>query len=158
MSAPEQRKERRLGLHNIVPKKGSKHSSVRVGRGHGSGIGGTSGTGHKGAQSRSGYSKTRDYAGGQVPMTRRTPKRGFTNVFRVEFHPINLDRLNRFPDGTEVTPAALVEAGLVDGRRPVAILGKGALERRLTVKAHKFSAAAKAAIEKKGGAAEVLPR
>lgn len=147
-----------MGLHDLRPKEGSKRRRRRVGRGRGSGRGKTAGRGTKGAQARAGYSKMVDYEGGAVPLSRKVPKRGFKNIFRVPYRPIHVERLNRFPDGAEVSPETLRVVGLHDGRFPVAILGQGTLERRLTVKAHKVSPAARAAIEAKGGTVEILAR
>ena len=146
-----------MDLSNLKPAAGAKHSKKRVGRGEGSGSGVTAGRGHKGAQSRSGYASKRGFEGGQMPLHRRVPKRGFHNPFRVEYAVVNLDTLaERFDDGAEVTPEALVERGLVANRRPVKVLARGEVGKRLTVKAHKFSGKAAEKIAAAGGSAEVL--
>lgn len=146
-----------MELSNLTPKKGATKDRKRVGRGPGSGHGKTAGRGHKGALSRSGTRRRRNFEGGQMPLVRRLPKRGFTNVFAREFAIVNLEQLERFPAGTEVTPELLVAEGVVkklgDG---VKVLAKGQITRPLVVKAHKFSAQAKAAIEAAGGRCEVL--
>jgi large subunit ribosomal protein L15 len=142
-----------------VKKSGKGHRRrKRVGRGMGSGSGKTCGRGHKGAKSRSGYSRAPTYEGGQMPLFRRLPKRGFSNIaFAEPVVAVNVDALNRFRKGTEVDPAALREAGLVNGRvRRVKILGRGELKKELTVRAHAFSASAREKIEGAGGQAEVL--
>ena len=130
----------------------------RIGRGMGSGSGKTCGRGHKGAKSRSGYARAPTYEGGQMPLFRRLPKRGFSNVrFAEPVAAVNVEALNRFRKGTEVDPAALREAGLVRGGvRRVKILGRGELKKELTVRAHAFSASAREKIEKAGGQAEVI--
>ena len=130
----------------------------RVGRGIGSGSGKTCGRGHKGAKSRSGYSRSHVYEGGQMPLFRRLPKRGFSNAaFADPVVSVNVDALNRFRKGTEVDPAKLREAGLIKGRiRRVKILGRGELKKELTVRAHAFSASAREKIEGAGGQAEVI--
>jgi large subunit ribosomal protein L15 len=130
----------------------------RVGRGIGSGSGKTCGRGHKGAKSRSGYSRGHTYEGGQMPLFRRLPKRGFSNAaFAEPVVSINVEALNRFRKGSEVDPAALREAGLIKGRvRRVKILGRGELKKELTVRAHAFSASAREKIEGAGGQAEVI--
>lgn len=146
-----------MELSNLTPKAGATKNRKRVGRGPGSGHGKTAGRGHKGALSRSGTRRRRNFEGGQMPLVRRLPKRGFTNIFAKSYAVVNLGQLERFPAGTEVTPALLVAEGLVrklgDG---VKILAKGTLTRALVVKAHKFSAQAKAQIEAAGGRCEVL--
>ncbi|GAB4244693.1 MAG: 50S ribosomal protein L15 [Acidobacteriota bacterium] len=144
-------------LHELTRSRGANKDKKRVGRGPGSGLGVRAGRGQKGQKSRSGYSQKVGFEGGQMPLYRRIPKRGFKNPFAKQYAVINVQQLNRFEDGAEVTPEAVVQAGLVkrirDGLR---ILGEGQLEKRLTVKAHHFSAAAKAKIEAAGGAVEVL--
>ncbi len=146
-----------MGLHNLRPAAGSRRNRKRVGRGPGSGLGKTAGRGHKGAKSRSGYSAKRGFEGGQMPLHRRLPKRGFVNIFRKEFRTINIDRLNGFEAGTEVTPETLLAAGLVrKGKQDVKILGNGELKVALTVKAHKFTGAAAKKIEAAGGKVEIL--
>ena len=147
-----------MGLDKLKPADRSKFKKNRVGRGPGSGLGKTSGRGHKGAQSRSGYHFKRGFEGGQMPLHRRVPKRGFTNIFRTEYDVVNLDQLEKvFDTGATVTVESLREHGLVSSRTSlVKILARGELTKALTVRAHKFSAAAKAKIEAAGGTAEVL--
>src|SRR6266540_2575569 len=131
-----------MDLSNLKPSQGSKHSKKRVGRGQGSGQGAQAGRGHKGAQSRSGYSKKRGFEGGQMPLHRRVPKRGFHNPFRTEYAVVNLDTLaERFDAGTVVTPELLRERGVVasGGGKPIKILARGEMSKSLTVRAHKFS-------------------
>lgn len=144
-------------LHELTRSRGANRDKKRVGRGPGSGLGVRAGRGQKGQKSRSGYSRKLGFEGGQMPLYRRIPKRGFKNPFAKQYAVINVQQLNRFEDGTEVTPEVVVQAGLVKRIRDgVRILGEGRLEKRLTVKAHHFSAAAKAKIEAAGGAIEVL--
>ena len=147
-----------MDLSNLKPADGAKHSKKRIGRGHGSGQGTQAGRGHKGAQSRSGYSFKRGFEGGQMPLHRRIPKRGFHNPFRIEYSVVNLDAIaERFDDGAEVTPQALHEKGLITRvRRPVKVLARGEVSKKLTVKAHKFSGKAEEKIKAAGGTAEVL--
>jgi large subunit ribosomal protein L15 len=147
-----------MDLSGLKPPKGAKHGSKRVGRGQGSGLGKTAGRGHKGAQSRSGYRRKRGFEGGQMPLHRRVPKRGFHNPFRVEYAVVNLDTLaERFEPGTVVTPDLLRERGLVrESGAPVKILARGELDKALTVRAHKFSGKAAEKIAAAGGAAETL--
>jgi large subunit ribosomal protein L15 len=147
-----------MELHDLHPAPGAKKPRKRIGRGPGSGTGKTAGKGHKGQKSRSGYSRRFGFEGGQMPLVRRIPKRGFTNIFRVEYQVVNLRDLERvFADGDEVTIEALVENGLArGGKRLVKVLGDGDLAKKLTVKAHKFSASARAGIEKAGGTCEVV--
>ena len=145
-----------MKLHDLSPAPGSKHSRKRVGRGPGSGTGKTAGRGHKGQRSRSGYSQRFGFEGGQMPLVRRVPKRGFTNIFRVEYSVVNLSRLADF-DG-EVTPETLLAKGLVRAKRPVKILGDGEFDKALKISAHKFSKSARAKIEAAGGSCEVLER
>jgi len=150
-----------MRLHDLKPASGSKHRRKRIGRGPGSGRGGhTSTRGQKGQGSRSGSSTRPGFEGGQLPLARRLPKRGFNNKpFSIEFIPVNLDSLNHFDDGSSVDENALREAGLVNGRGDgVKILARGELDKKLTVKATAFSAAAKAAIEGKGGVCEVVSK
>ena len=144
-----------MNLNELQPAAGSRHVRNRVGRGTSSGNGKTAGRGQKGQKARG---KTRlGFEGGQMPLYRRIPKRGFTNISRKEFAVVNLSKLNSFADGAEITPTQLIEAGLVKNQKSgVKILAVGQLEKKLTVKAHKFSAAAVAAIEQAGGAAEVI--
>ncbi len=140
----------------LSPAPGSKKGRKRVGRGDGSGHGTYSGRGCNGQKSRSGYRMSRGFEGGQLPLFKRLPrKRGFTNIFRTEYSIVNIDRLNMFEEGSEVTPERLVAAGVVKTlRRPVKILAEGDMEHPLVVKANKFSAAAKAKIEAAGGKVE----
>lgn len=147
-----------MELHDLKPAPGAKRGRKRVGRGPGSGSGKTAGKGHKGQKSRSGYSRRYGFEGGQMPLVRRLPKRGFTNIFRVEFQVINLRDLERvFADGDAVSPEALLEKGLVRrATQPIKVLGDGDLTKKLVVQAHKFSAAARTGIEKAGGSCEVV--
>lgn len=146
-----------MKLHELTYTKGAKKASKRVGRGIGSGTGKTSGKGEKGQKARSGGGTRLGFEGGQMPLYRRIPKRGFNNVNSVKYAVVNLESLNVFADDTVVTPTLLVEAGLVtkelDG---VKILARGELSKKLTVKAHKFSQKASEAIVKLGGKAEVI--
>lgn len=146
-----------MDLSNLHPAPGSRKPRKRVGRGTGSGLGKTAGRGHKGRKSRAGGNSPRGYEGGQMPILRRLPKRGFRNPFRTEYAIVNLGALARFEAGAVVDPVALIAAGL-GGKAgtPIKILGNGALDRRLTVKAHAFSASARAAIEAQGGTVEVV--
>ncbi|WHY86476.1 50S ribosomal protein L15 [Neobacillus novalis] len=145
-----------MKLHELKPAEGSRKERKRLGRGIGSGQGKTAGKGHKGQNARSGGGVRLGFEGGQTPLFRRLPKRGFTNVNRKEFAIVNLDTLNRFEDGTEVTPELLIETGVVSNEKAgIKILANGTLEKKLTVKAHKFSSAAKEAIEAAGGTTEV---
>ena len=146
-----------MSLSNLKPPKGAKQGTKRRGRGHGSGLGKTAGRGHKGAQSRSGYKSKRGFEGGQMPLHRRLPKRGFFNLFRVEYEVVNLDTLeDRFEAGTLVTPELLEERGLVSGRGPVKVLARGELAKALTVRAHKFSGKAAEKIVAAGGTTETV--
>ena len=146
-----------MKLHELQPAPGSRKERTRVGRGIGSGKGKTSGRGQKGQNARSGGGVRLGFEGGQTPLFRRLPKRGFTNINRKEYAIVNLDKLNRFEDGTEVTPELLLETGVISKLKSgVKILGKGQIETKLTVKAHKFSASAKEAIEAAGGKTEVI--
>lgn len=146
-----------MKLHELKPAEGSRKVRNRVGRGIGSGNGKTAGKGHKGQNARSGGGVRLGFEGGQTPLFRRLPKRGFTNINRKEFAIVNLATLNRFEDGTEVTPELLLETGVIsklnDG---VKVLASGAVEKKLTVKAHKFSSSAKEAIEAAGGTVEAI--
>jgi large subunit ribosomal protein L15 len=147
------------GVHDLAPAVGATHYKKRVGRGPGSGHGKTAGRGHKGQRSRSGYRHQRGFEGGQMPLHRRVPKRGFTNIFRVEYDIVNLgDLADRFEAGASVTPETLALVRLARKSRPVKILGDGELKKALNVSAHKFSASAKARIEAAGGRCEVLVR
>jgi len=141
----------------LKPAAGSKHSKKRVGRGHGTGQGTQAGRGHKGAQSRSGYKFKRGFEGGQMPLHRRTPKRGFHNPFRVEYAVVNLDTLaERFEAGTVVTPELLRERGVINGAGQIKVLARGDMSKKLTVRAHKFSGKAAEKIAAAGGAAETI--
>jgi len=146
-----------MRLHELRPAEGAKKSPKRIGRGTGSGWGKTAGKGHKGQNSRSGGGTRPGFEGGQMPLYRRLPKRGFTNIFAKEYTCINVDRLNIFEDGTEVTPELLREIGMAkrvnDG---IKILGNGNIEKKLTVKANKISKAAAEKIEAAGGKVEVI--
>src|SRR5712671_2648002 len=146
-----------MDLSNLKPAAGSKHSKKRVGRGHGTGQGTQAGRGHKGAQSRSGYKSKRGFEGGQMPLHRRVPKRGFHNPFRKEFEVVNLDAPGeRFAAGAEVTPETLRESGLVGRAGRIKVLARGEISKALTVRAHKFSGKAAEKIAAAGGKAEVL--
>ncbi len=146
-----------MDLSNLKPPKGAKHSMKRVGRGQGSGNGKTAGRGHKGAQSRAGYSSKRGFDGGQMPLHRRIPKRGFHNPFRVEYEVVNIDTLvERFEAGAVITPDVLVAAGLVTGNSPIKVLARGDVSKALTVKVHRFSGKAAEKITAAGGQAEAL--
>ncbi|MFL6516979.1 MAG: 50S ribosomal protein L15, partial [Bacillus sp. (in: firmicutes)] len=137
-----------MKLHELKPAEGSRKERKRLGRGIGSGQGKTAGKGHKGQNARSGGGVRLGFEGGQTPLYRRLPKRGFTNFSRKEYAVVNLDALNRFAEGTEVTPELLIESGVVSNEKAgIKILAKGNVEKKLTVKAHKFSSAAKEAIE-----------
>jgi large subunit ribosomal protein L15 len=146
-----------MKLHDMKPAEGARKQRKRVGRGTGSGHGKTSGRGHGGQNSRSGGGVRLGFEGGQIPLFQRLPKRGFTNINRKEYAIVNLETLNRFDEGTEVTPELLIESGIVSNAKSgIKILGNGTLEKKITVKAHKFSASAKEAIEKAGGQTEVV--
>ena len=146
------------GVHDLAPAAGATHYRKRVGRGPGSGLGKTAGRGSKGQKSRTGYRHQRGFEGGQMPLHRRLPKRGFTNIFRVEYEIVNLSDLDRFEAGASVNPDTLTEMRLARRNRPVKILGDGKIQKALTVAAHKFSASATAGIEAAGGRCEVLSR
>lgn len=141
-------------LSQLAPARGSTHYRKRLGRGTGSGYGGTSGKGHKGKKARSHGVVRRGYEGGQMPLHRRLPKFGFTNIFKVEYSTVNLDQLARF-DGT-VTPEILAKVGLVKPGKKVKVLGRGQLTKKLVVKAHKFSDRAGQGIRSAGGEAEEI--
>jgi large subunit ribosomal protein L15 len=146
-----------MKLHELKPATGARKSRRRVGRGPGSGLGKTSGRGEKGQRSRSGYSSQRGFEGGQMPLHRRLPKRGFVNIFRKEYRTVNVERLNSLEAGTTVTPDVLQGAGLVKkGRQEVKILGHGELNVALTVQAHRFTKTAAQKIEAAGGKAETI--
>ena len=146
-----------MRIHSIQPAIGANTSEKRLGRGIGSGLGKTSGKGHKGQWARSGGGVRPGFEGGQTPLARRLPKRGFNNKFRVEYDIVNVEALNVFENGTVVTPALLKETLLVNSKNGlIKVLGNGHLTKKLTVQADKFSASAKAAIEAAGGVAEVI--
>ena len=146
-----------MKLHDLKPAVGATTAPKRLGRGTGSGLGKTSGKGHKGAKARSGGGKRPGFEGGQMPLTMRLPKRGFTNKWRVEYATVNVDRLNIFEDGAVVTPVELVESGILKNVQDgVKILGNGDITKKLTVKATKFSQSAKEKIEAAGGKVEVF--
>jgi large subunit ribosomal protein L15 len=148
-----------MDLSNLKPAEGSTKSSKRIGRGQGSGKGGTSTRGHKGAKSRSGYSKKIGFEGGQMPLQRRVPKFGFKNINRVEYKGINLDTLQTIVDKhnlSAISIETLVENGLVSKNDRIKILGRGEINAKVDVKVHAFSASAKAAIEAKGGSTETI--
>jgi large subunit ribosomal protein L15 len=147
-----------MTLDELKPAAGSNRKRKRVGRGDGSGHGKTSCRGHKGQGARSGGGTKPGFEGGQMPLQRRLPKRGFHNPFRIEMSVVNITQLEAFASGAEVTPEALVAQGLVRGKNPrIKILGDGSLSKPLTVKAHGFSARAKEKIEASGGKAELIP-
>ena len=150
-----------MELHNLTPAEGSnKNKKVRIGRGQGSGKGGTAARGHKGAKSRSGYSKKVGFEGGQMPLQRRVPKFGFRNINRVEYLGINLDTIQKIVDGdkkaTAIDAAYLVENGFAHKNDKIKILGRGELTSKVDVTVHKFTKTAKEAIEGQGGKAEEL--
>jgi len=147
-----------VGLNNLKPAKGSTRNRKRVGRGPGSGLGKTSGRGEKGQKSRSGFAHHDGFEGGQMPLHRRVPKRGFTNArFKKEFAEINLERLEVFDAGAIITPEVLVKRGMIKNLRDgLKVLAKGTVTKPLTVRAHKFSARAQEQITGAGGKAEVL--
>ncbi|MBQ2658466.1 MAG: 50S ribosomal protein L15 [Erysipelotrichaceae bacterium] len=146
-----------MNLHEMKYNEGARHSTKRLGRGQGSGQGKTAGKGHKGQNARSGGGVAIGFEGGQTPFFKSMPKRGFTNFNRLEYAVVNLTELNRFDNGTTVTPELLKQAGIVrkqlDG---IKVLGNGKLEKKLTVSCHKISKSAQAAIEKAGGKVEVI--
>jgi large subunit ribosomal protein L15 len=146
-----------MSLSNLRPAKGATHAKKRVGRGQGSGNGKTAGRGHKGAKSRSGFKHKRGFEGGQMPLHRRVPKRGFHNPFRQEYEVVNLDTLaERFDAGVEITPELLRENGLVNRGGQIKVLARGDISKALTIRAHKFSGKAAEKIAAAGGRAETL--
>ena len=146
-----------MKLHDLKPAVGATTAPKRLGRGTGSGLGKTSGKGHKGAKARSGGGKRPGFEGGQMLLTMRLPKRGFTNKWRVEYATVNVERLNIFEDGATVTPVELVESGILKNVQDgVKILGNGEITKKLTVKATKFTESAKEKIEAAGGKVEVF--
>ena len=143
-----------MKLHTLTPAKGSTHSRRRIGRGPGSGLGGTSTRGHKGAKARSGYKRKIGFEGGQMPLQRRVPKAGFKNINHVEFFPVNLSTLQKLAEEknlTKIGVAELVAAGLTNGKKPVKVLGNGELKAKIDVEANAFSKSAEAAIQAAGG-------
>ena len=146
-----------MKLHELDPAAGSKKTRTRVGRGLGSGLGKTSGRGQKGQNSRSGGGVRTGFEGGQMPLYRRLPKRGFKNIFALQYAEVNVSQLNRFEDGATVDPVALIEAGILKNVRDgIRILGNGTLERKLTVIANGFTKSAVEKIEAAGGKVEVI--
>ena len=146
-----------MKLHELAPAAGSKKTRTRVGRGLGSGLGKTSGRGQKGQNSRSGGGVRTGFEGGQMPLYRRLPKRGFKNIFALQYAEVNVSQLNRFEDGATVDPVALIEAGILKNVRDgIRILGNGILERKLTVIANGFTKSAVEKIEAAGGKVEVI--
>ena len=149
-----------LGLNNLRPAAGSTHKKKRVGRGPGSGLGKTSGRGHKGQKSRSGYSSKQGFEGGQMPLQRRLPKRGFTNIFKKEWLEVSLAKLEEsFNAGDEITLEVLHERGLIKkAKHDLVILGTGDITKALTISAHRFTKTAKDKIEKAGGTATLITK
>ncbi|NBG88996.1 50S ribosomal protein L15 [Isachenkonia alkalipeptolytica] len=147
-----------MKLHELKPAEGSTKKRKRVGRGESSGLGKTSGRGANGQNARSGGGTRPGFEGGQMPLIRRIPKRGFNNIFKVDYSVVKLEDLNRFEDGAEITPELLMDARLVRKleKGGVKILGNGSIDRKLTVKAHKFTQSAAEKIEAAGGKAEVI--
>jgi large subunit ribosomal protein L15 len=146
-----------MELNNLKPKKGARHAKKRVGRGPGSGHGKTSSRGEKGQKSRSGFSRSLGFEGGQMPLHRRLPKRGFTNIFKKDYAVVNVSDLERFDNGATIDEAALRSAGLVKGQHDgVKVLGDGELSKKLTVSATKFSKSAREIIEKAGGTCQEI--
>jgi large subunit ribosomal protein L15 len=146
-----------MELNNLKPKKGARHAKKRVGRGPGSGHGKTAARGEKGQKSRSGFSRMRGFEGGQMPLHRRLPKRGFTNIFKKEHAVVNLSDLERFDNGATVDETTLRQAGLIKGKNDgVKILGNGTLTKKLTVVAAKFSETARKQIEAAGGTCQEI--
>ena len=147
-----------IGLNNLKPAAGSTHKKKRVGRGPGSGLGKTAGRGNKGQKSRSGYSGKVGFEGGQMPLQRRLPKRGFTNIFKKQWIEVTLSTLeNSFEAGDTITPETMHERGVIaKGKRDIVVLGTGELTKALTVSAHRFTKGARAKIEAAGGTANVI--
>lgn len=146
-----------MKLHELTPAPGSKTKRVRVGRGLGSGLGKTAGKGHKGQNARAGGGVRPGFEGGQMPLYRRLPKRGFTNVFGKDYAEVNVEQLNRFDDGAVVDPVALIEYGILKNVRDgIRVLGNGQIEKKLTVKANGFSKSAEEKILAAGGKVEVI--
>lgn len=149
------KRTKKMKLHTLKTPKGARKNSKRVGRGIGSGSGKTSGRGHKGQKSRSGGSIARGFEGGQMPLARRLPKFGFTNIFREEYAIVNLDTLSRLGLEGEITPEVLVEKGVIRKNRKLKVLGRGEAPKSVTVTASKFSKTAVEKIEKAGGKTQV---
>ena len=146
-----------MKLDSLKPSKGSIKNKKRIGRGHGSGLGKTSGRGHKGAGQRSGNKRRAWFEGGQMPLARRLPRRGFTNIFKEEIQIVNISDLNRIEKNSEIDPVVLQENGMIrSSLKPVKILGEGDIDKKLNVTASAFSASAKNKIEKAGGTATTL--
>jgi large subunit ribosomal protein L15 len=154
--AKKKEERKSIGLESLRPPRGSRKRKVRVGRGMGSKLGKTCGAGNKGQKSRRGYSRRRGFEGGQMPLHRRIPKRGFTNPFGSTYAVINVEELNVFPAGETVTPELLRAHGFVRTTEQVKVLGDGELKSKLAVHAHAFSASAKDKITKAGGSFEIL--
>ena len=147
-----------VNLSNLKPPRGSRHRKVRVGRGMGSKLGRTAGKGNKGQKSRKGYSRRPGFEGGQMPLRRRIPKRGFHNPSHFEYAVVNVETLNAFQAGETVTPELLIATGLIrEARAAIKVLGDGELNAALTVRAHKFSKSAEEKITRAGGKVEILP-
>jgi large subunit ribosomal protein L15 len=147
-----------VNLSNLKPARGSRHRKVRVGRGIGSKLGRTAGKGNKGQKSRKGYSRRPGFEGGQMPLRRRIPKRGFHNPTRVEYAVVNVETLSVFPAGETVTPELLIASGMIrEARALIKVLGDGELTSAITVRAHKFSKSAEEKITRAGGKVEILP-
>ena len=148
-----------MELHNLKPAKGATHKEKRIGRGQGSGKGGTAGKGHNGAKARTGHNEKRGFEGGQTPMQRRLPKRGFKNPNRVEYTAVNLDRLQEIVEKfnlTDITPDALYANGIIGKHDKIKVLGRGELTSNVKVTAHAVSTTAKQAIEEKGGSVNLV--
>ena len=146
-----------MKLDSLKPSKGSIKNKKRIGRGHGSGLGKTSGRGHKGAGQRSGNKRRAWFEGGQMPLARRLPRRGFTNIFKEEIQIVNLSDLNRIEKNSEIDPVVLQENGMIrSSLKPVKILGEGDIDKKLNVTASSFSESAKNKIEKAGGTVTIL--
>jgi large subunit ribosomal protein L15 len=157
MADKDKKEHNTISLSTLHPPKGSRKRKVRVGRGMGSKLGKTAGSGNKGQKSRRGYSRRRGFEGGQMPLHRRIPKRGFHNPFRVSYAVVNLEELNVFPAGETVTPELLRAHGFIrHATDPIKVLGDGELKTKLTIHAHAFSAVAKEKITKAGGTFEVV--
>ena len=145
-----------MKMHELAPALGSNKESKRIGRGHGSGNGKTAGKGHKGQKARAGHGMRAGFEGGQMPLQRRVPKRGFNNIFAEEWLAINVSALEVFEDGTTVDAAVLAEKGIIKKNLPVKVLGNGKLTKKLTVKLNAYSASAAEKINAAGGKAEVI--